>query len=33
MAFAISIFAGAWVAALVGRSADARDGILHGLVV
>ena len=33
VALAISIFAGAWVAALVGRSADARDGILHGLVV
>lgn len=33
VALAISIFVGAWVAALVGRSADVRDGILHGLVV
>lgn len=29
----ISIFAGAFVAALVGRSLAATDGILHGLVV
>lgn len=33
VALAISIFFGAWVAALVGRSGGARDGILHGLVV
>jgi hypothetical protein len=29
----ISLFCGGYVAALVGRSDDARDGILHGLVV
>ncbi|HEX9103430.1 MAG TPA: hypothetical protein VF997_14560 [Polyangia bacterium] len=33
VALAISIFAGAFVAALVGRSAEVRDGVLHGLVV
>ncbi len=33
VALAISIFFGAFVAALVGRSAEVRDGILHGLVV
>jgi hypothetical protein len=29
----ISIFFGGYVAALVGRSSDARSGVLHGLVV
>ena len=33
VALAISIFFGAYVAALVGRSAEVRDGMLHGLVV
>jgi hypothetical protein len=33
VALALSILVGAYVAALVGRSAEARDGILHGLVV
>jgi hypothetical protein len=33
IALALSIFVGGFVAALVGRSADARDGILHGVVV
>ena len=33
IALAISIFFGAYVAALVGRSAEVRDGMLHGLVV
>lgn len=33
VAVAISIFCGAYVAALVGRSLEARTGILHGLVV
>ncbi len=33
IALALSIFAGAYVAALVGRSAEIRDGVLHGLVV
>ena len=32
-ALAISVFVGAFVAALVGRSARPRDGVLHGLVV
>jgi hypothetical protein len=33
VALAISIFVGAYVAALVGRSAEPRDGVLHGLVL
>lgn len=33
VALAIAIFVGAYVAALVGRSAGPRDGVLHGLVV
>ena len=33
VALALAILVGAYVAALVGRSGEARDGILHGLVV
>ena len=33
VAFVLSILAGAYVAALVGRSGEARDGMLHGLAV
>jgi hypothetical protein len=33
IAFAISVFVGAYVAALVARADEVRDGMLHGLVV